>query len=98
MGGWMADLARFLTDVGIMPVVVEETLAKLHEAGATEVQLRTTVLSSLPLPSPPPPLSLSLPLSVSLPIEYISHSIYMIIYIRCCLIRPLCGWRDSALL
>ncbi len=39
----MGDLARFMADVGLMPVVVEETLAKLREAGATELHLRTTV-------------------------------------------------------
>ncbi len=43
----MAELARFLAEVGV--VAVEETLAKLRAAGATEQQLRTTV----PEPAPP---------------------------------------------
>jgi hypothetical protein len=39
---WVADLARFLREVGVEGGLAEQTLARLLEAGATERQLRTT--------------------------------------------------------
>ena len=43
---WLAGLALFLPEVGIETALVQETLAKLRESGATEHQLRNSVTAA----------------------------------------------------